>query len=84
MHELYSQRRINRICLIASSFLYYIKSSKIIGMSEDCLFEDTEADNPYFTYYRIEPDHEILINTVTIYLKFCGAAQIRRETLLAF
>lgn len=53
-------------------------------MSEDCLFEDTEADNPYFTYYRIEPDHEILINTVTIYLKFCGAAQIRRETLLAF
>lgn len=46
-------------------------------MFEDCIFEGTEEANPYHTYYRIQPDHEILINTVTIYLKFSDAAHVR-------
>lgn len=43
----------------------------------NCLFEDTEEAKSYHTYYRIEPDHEILINTVTIYLKVSQAARVR-------
>ena len=66
---------------IALSVLHYIKSSKaaenIIRMSEDCSFEDTEEAKSYHTYYGKEPDHEILINTVTIYLRVSDAAQAR-------
>lgn len=62
-------------------FLILLRSSKAAGKSismfEDCLFEDKEEADPYHTYYRIQPDHEILINTVTIYLKFSDAAHVR-------
>lgn len=70
MYELRSKKWPNTICLIALSFLHYISSSKaaekIIRMFEDCSFEDTGETKSYHTYYGKEPDHEILINTVTI------------------
>ena len=46
-------------------------------MFEDCSFEDTEEAKSYHTYYGKEPDHEILINTVAIYLKVSDAAHAR-------
>lgn len=67
--------------LFASSFLHYIESSKaagkIIRMFEDCLYKDTEEAKSYHICYRIEPDHEIWINTVTIYLKFSDADPVK-------
>lgn len=46
-------------------------------MFEDCLHTDTDEAKPHHTYYGIQPDHEILINTVIIYLIFSGAAHVR-------
>lgn len=46
-------------------------------MFEDCLFEDTEEAKSFHTYWRIEPDHEILINTITIYLKVSDVLHVR-------
>lgn len=67
--------------LFASSFLRYIESSKaagkIIRMFEDCLYKDTEEAKSYHICYGIEPDHEIWINTVTIYLKFSDADPVK-------
>lgn len=46
-------------------------------MFEDFLFEGTDEANSYHTCYRTRPDREILIYTVTIYLKFSDAAHVR-------
>lgn len=45
----------------------------------NCLSEDAEEAKSYHTYYRIEPDHEILINTVTIYLKVYDIAHVKQN-----
>lgn len=72
MHVLYSQGCVNRICLIALSSLHYTKSSKavgdIIGLFVDSLFEDTVGAKLYHSYRGTGPDHEIIINAITIYL----------------
>lgn len=72
MHELYSQGWVNRICLIALSFLHYNNPFKavgdIIGLFVDFLFEDTVGAKLYLSYWGTGPDHEIIINATTIYL----------------
>lgn len=69
---------VNQQNLFAFSLLYHINASKTAGeigrVFEDCVYGDTEVTD--HTYYG-EPDHEILINTVIIYLIFSDAAYVR-------
>lgn len=70
VHELSSQRCINRVCLIILSALHFIKSSGAVGdipgIFGGSLFEGTAGAKFHHCYGGAGPGHEILIIATTI------------------